>query len=277
VNLPNITGTTRLYGILGNPIAQVRSPEVFTQAFAAGGIDAVMVPLQVLPEHFDASVRALMALGNLDGLLVTVPYKARMAAFATRLGDTARCIGAVNALRREADGSWTADMFDGAGFIAGARRKGYALEGRRAAIFGAGGAGSAIACGLVAAGVQSLALIDPARERAEALAAALKRTFPAASVRPADAVPAGSDMIVNASTVGMRPGDGLPGETGPLAPDTLIGDVIIAETSTPIIELAQRRGCPFVTGKEMHAGQKEALLAFFAAATRAPAAPVPAH
>jgi shikimate dehydrogenase len=276
MNLPNITGTTRLYGILGNPIVQVRSPEVFTQAFAAAGIDAVMVPLQVLPEHFDASVRGLMALGNLDGLLVTVPYKARMAAFATRLGDTARCIGAVNALRRETDGSWTADMFDGAGFIAAARRKGYALEGRRVALFGAGGAGSAIACGLVAAGVRSVALIDPDRARAEALAAALKRTFPAAEVRPADAVPAGSNMIVNASTVGMRPGEGVPGEIGPLVPDTLIGDVIIADVATPMIELARRCGCPFVTGKEMHSGQGEALLAFFAAA-RAPGKPVPAH
>lgn len=266
-----IDGTTRLYGIIGNPIAQVRSPETFTEGFAAAGINAVMLPVQVLPETFDTSVRGLMALGNLDGLLVTVPYKARMLEYATRVGETGRCIGAVNALRREADGTWTADMFDGAGFITAARRKGYTLEGRRVALFGAGGAGSAIACGLVAAGVQSLAIIDPAGDRAQALTTALRKTFPAADVRPATSVPSATTMIINASTVGMRAGDGLPGEISPLAPDTLIGDVINTDAGTPMTELARRHGCPFVAGKDMHAGQGEALLAFFAGASRAAA------
>ena len=266
-----IDGTTRLYGIIGNPIAQVRSPETFTEGFAAAGINAVMLPMQVLPETFDTSVQGLMALGNLDGLLVTVPYKARMLEYATRVGETGRCIGAVNALRREADGTWTADMFDGAGFITAARRKGYTLEGRRVALFGAGGAGSAIACGLVAAGVQSLAIIDPAGDRAQALTTALRKTFPAADVRPATSVPSATTMIINASTVGMRAGDGLPGEISPLAPDTLIGDVINTDAGTPMTELARRHGCPFVAGKDMHAGQGEALLAFFAGASRAAA------
>ncbi len=81
-----IDGTTRLYAIVGDPIAQVRSPEVFTEGFAAAGINAVMLPVQVLPETFDTSVPGLMALGNLDGLLVTVPYKARMLEYATRAG-----------------------------------------------------------------------------------------------------------------------------------------------------------------------------------------------
>lgn len=266
-----INGATRLYGIIGNPIAQVRSPETFTHAFTAKGINAVMLPFQVLPEAFDLSVRGLMALGNLDGLLVTVPYKARMTAFADRLGDTARCIGAINALRREADGSWTGDMFDGAGFIAGAQRKGYVLAGRRVALFGAGGAGSAIACGLVAAGVESIALIDPRQDQAGVLAAALLRTFPAAKVGTAQSVPADCTMIVNASTVGMRPGDGLPGDIGPLPAGTLIGDVINTDAPTPMLELAARHGCQFVGGKDMHAGQGEALLGFFAAAAPGPA------
>lgn len=272
-----INGATRLYGIIGNPIAQARSPETFSEGFAAAGINAVMLPVQVLPETFDSSVRGLMALGNLDGLLVTVPYKARMVRYATRVGETGRCIGAVNALRREADGTWTADMFDGAGFVTAARRRGYTLAGRRVALFGAGGAGSAIACGLVAAGVQSLAIIDPAGDRARLLATALQRTFPAADVRPATSVPPDSTMVVNASTVGMRAGDGLPGEIGPLAPDTLIGDVINTDAATPMTELARRHGCPFVAGRDMHAGQGEALLAFFAGASRAAVAGAASH
>lgn len=268
----HINGATRLYGIIGNPITQVRSPETFSTGFAEAGSNAVMLPIQVLPEHFELCVRGLMALGNLDGLLVTVPYKAKMIAYATRIGETGSCIGAVNALRREADGSWTADMFDGAGFIMGAKRKGYTLAGRKVALFGAGGAGSAIACGLLAAGVQSIAIIDPKAERVDSLVAALRRTFVHADVQPAAAVPAGSTMIVNASTVGMQSGDGLPGKIGPLASDTLIGDVINKDTVTPMGALAQRFGCPFVAGKDMHAGQGQALLAFFAGASRSSAA-----
>ena len=264
-----IDGATRLYGIIGNPIVQVRSPETFSAAFADRGINAVMLPVQVLPDQLDVSVRGLMALGNLDGLLVTVPYKATMVRYATRLGETARCIGAVNALRREADGSWSADIFDGAGFVVGARRKGYVLAGRRVALFGAGGAGSAIACELAAAGAASITLIDPRRDRAEALATALAGSFPACRVATASVAPAGSNMVVNASTVGMKSGDGLPGDIGTLASDTLVGDVINTDDRTPIVEHAIRHGCPYVTGKDMHAGQGEALLAFFAAATAA--------
>ena len=258
-----ITGATRLYAIIGNPIAQVRSPEVFTEAFAAAGVDAVLVPAQVLPERFDATVPALMGLGNLDGLLVTVPYKARMVPFADRLGQTARLVGAVNALRRESDGTWTGDMFDGAGFVRGAERKGEVLRGRRVALFGAGGAGSAIACGLARAGVESISIIDPQAGRAQALAATLREAFPSCAAASAAALPASVDMIVNASTVGMRAGDGLPGEIGPLSSETLVGDVIISEAPTPIIRHAMRHGCRYVTGRDMHSGQSDALMAFF--------------
>jgi shikimate dehydrogenase len=260
-----INGATRLYAIVGDPIAQVRSPEVFTESFAAAGLNAVLVPAHVLPERFEATVRALIALANLDGLLVTVPYKSRIVPFAKRLGETARCIGAVNALRREADGTWTGDMFDGVGFVRGAERKAAVLRGRRVALFGAGGAGSAIACELAAAGVAALAIIDPQPGRADALAKTLGQAFPACSIASVTAVPANANMIVNASTVGMRSGDGLPGDIGPLAADTLVGDVIVAEAPTPIIQHAIRYGCHYVTGRDMHSGQIDALLAFFAA------------
>ena len=259
-----LNGATRLYAIVGDPIAQVRSPETYTELFAASGRNAVMVPAHVLPERFDATIAGLMALANLDGLVVTVPYKSRMAGFAQRLGETAGKIGAVNALRRERDGSWTGDMFDGAGFVRGAQRKGAMVRGRNVAMFGAGGAGSAIGCELAAAGAQSLAIIDPQRGRADALAKTLARAFPACAVAAVTDVPAEANMIVNASTVGMRSADGLPGEIGPLAADTVVGDAVISEAPTAIIRHAMRYGCRHVTGLDMHSGQIEALMAFFA-------------
>jgi shikimate dehydrogenase len=263
-----ITGKTRLYAIVGDPIEQVRSPQTFTERFAASGVDAVLVPAHVPVERFDDIVPAIMALGNLDGLLVTIPFKARMVAFADRLGATAKCIGALNALRREADGSWTGDMFDGAGFVRGIERKGETVRRRRVALFGAGGAGSAIACALAEAGVESIHIIDAAAGRAEALVAKLRPAFPECSFAAATKKPDAVDMVVNASPVGMKPGDGMPGDIGPLDRGTLVGDVVIVDTPTALIRHAARCGCPSVDGRDMHAGQSDAITSFFASASR---------
>jgi len=260
----HIDGATRIYVIVGDPIVQVKSPEVFSERFAAAGMNAVMVPMHVLPEQFEAAMPALMSLANLDGLAVTVPYKALAVRFANRLGPTASRIGALNALRRESDGTWTGDMFDGVGFVHGAERKGEVLRGRRVALFGAGGAGSAIGCELAAAGVESLSIIDPRNERTSALADTLRGGFPACHIQVVDSVPKDADMIVNASTVGMRDGDGMPGAIGALDSNTLVGDVIVSAEPTPIIRHAMRHGCRYVNGREMLAGQSDALVSFFA-------------
>ena len=128
-----IDGATRLYAIIGDPIVQVRSPQVYTAMFAEAGLNAVLVPAHVPAARFDEVVPALLALANLDGLLVTAPFKSRMLPFADSLGATASCIGALNALRREPDGTWSGDMFDGIGFVRGAERKGHRLAGAASA------------------------------------------------------------------------------------------------------------------------------------------------
>ena len=259
-----ITGTTRLYAIAGDPIVQVRSAEVFTQRFADEGIDAVLVPAQVSIDNFERVIPGLMALGNLDGLLITAPLKEKLVRFATRLGAAAACIGAVNALKREADGTWSGDIFDGAGFVRGIERKGGPVRGRRVLMFGAGGAGSAIACALVEAGVQSIRIVNPEPGKIAALAAALQRVFPACDVGPADASRDGFDLVVNASPVGMRPGDGLPGDIGALSKGTLVGDVVVSDAPTAIIREAIERGCTWANGRDMHSGQIDAIMGFLA-------------
>ena len=264
-----ITGATRLYAIIGDPIAQVRSPEVFTARFAAENVDALLIPLHVPAARFDEIAPALLSLGNLDGVLITIPFKVRIARHASRLGAAAQCIGAANALRREADGTWTGDMFDGVGFVRGAQRKGERVHGRRVALFGAGGAGSAIAYALADAGAQSIAVVDVDAVKAETLAATLTAAFPACSVAASARMPDRFDMVVNASSVGMRPDDGLPAAIGPLDAGTLVGDVVIAGQPTALVRHAMQSGFRFVDGRDMHGGQVDALMQFFASATGA--------
>jgi shikimate dehydrogenase len=266
-----VRGTTRLYAIIGDPIAQVRSPETFTAQFAAAGFDAICVPAWVPTARFDEIVPALMAVENLDGLLVTVPFKARMMPFATRVGAAARSIGAINAMRREADGSWTGDMFDGIGFVRGAENKGARVRDRRVVLFGAGGAGSAIAHALACAGARSIHVIDPIPGRAAALVERLQVALPDCRFVATERLPSDVDMVVNASPIGMRPGDGMPADIGTLSREMLVGDVVIAETPTALIRHAMASGCDWVDGRTMLSGQVDAIMTFLAPRLRATA------
>ena len=81
--LPIVDGATRLYGIIGDPIVQVGSPRLYTERLRAAGRNAILVPLHVLPDRFEETIRGLKALANLDGLVITVPYKARILTFIT--------------------------------------------------------------------------------------------------------------------------------------------------------------------------------------------------
>jgi shikimate dehydrogenase len=148
--------------------------------------------------------------------------------------------------------------------VLGIEDKGKPVRGRRVLQFGAGGAGSAIACALVGAGVESIRIVDPESGRVEALATALRKAFPGCDVAAASAPRADADMIVNASPIGMRPDDGMPADLGALAAGTLVGDVVISEAPTALIRHAQRYGCTWANGRDMHSGQVDALLNFFA-------------
>ena len=258
-----VDGATRLYGIVGDPIAQVRSPQVFNPRFAAAGLNAVLVPLHVRPENFDETVRGLMALANLDGLVVTVPYKARALALADRVLATGRQVGAVNALRREPDGRWTGDMFDGRGLVRGLRERGYDVAGRRLALVGAGGAGSAVAVAFAEAGAAEIAIHDLDRAKAESLAARVRAAYPGCEIRVEPPRTDGRDMLVNATPVGMAPGDGLPADLGRLDPDLLVVDVIMKPEVTPLLAHAQACGCRTVGGRAMLEGQAEEVARFF--------------
>jgi shikimate dehydrogenase len=253
--MPAISGATRLYVLLGDPLDKARSPEYYNAVFAARGIDAVLVPMEVAPAGFDALIQALKAVRNLDGLIVTMPHKQAVLAHLDRLGDTARRVGAANVARREADGQWFGDMYDGPGFVGGLRARGIAPAGRRAYLVGCGGVARAMATALAEAGVALLRLHDLDAGRADALAATLRAQFPglACEVGPAD--PTHFDLAINATPLGMKPGDGLPFDPSRLTPRTAVADVTTKPEITPLLAAARERGCPITTGRDMFEAQ----------------------
>jgi shikimate dehydrogenase len=249
---PTLSGETLVVPIIGDPIAQVRSPDGITRLFAARGRNAVVVPLQAAAADLEALITGLGPSSSVGGLIATVPHKFRLAAQCATLTDRARFLGSVNVARRNPDGTWHGDQVDGEAFVQAVRTAGGVSAGARALQVGAGGAGSAIALALLEAGVAELALHDADATRRDALLGRLQERF-GARVTAGSPDPAGFDLVANATPMGMRVGDPCPVEVAGLKPDTFVGDVVTRPAVPPLIDAARRAGCRTSTGSDMFA------------------------
>jgi shikimate dehydrogenase len=247
---PTLSGETLVVPIVGDPIAQVKSPDGITRIFAARGCDAVVVPLQVAPADLDALIGGLSASSSVGGLIATVPHKFGLAAHCATRTDRARFLGSVNVARRNPDGGWHGDQVDGAAFVAAVRAAGGVPEGARALQVGAGGAGSAIALALLEAGIAELALHDADPARRDALLGRLREPF-GDRVSAGSPDPSGFDLVAHATPMGMRAGDPFPVDVASLKPGTFVGDVVTRPAVPPLIEAARRIGCGTSTGGDM--------------------------
>ena len=256
-----VDGATRLYFIVGDPIAQVRSPGGMSAAFAARGHNALVVPVHVTPRDLEAFVRNASHARNLDGMIVTVPHKFACHALCAQSTARANFLGAVNIMRRLPDGGWLGEMLDGPGFVGGVRSQGGEPRGARALLIGAGGAGSAIALELIESGVAELAVHDEDVARRGALIARL-RTLGKAPVIAGSANPAGFNLIAHATPAGMKPTDPMPIDIAQLSPDAFLGCVITAPAISPVVAAARAKGCRTSVGGDMYQAEQDIMLAF---------------
>jgi shikimate dehydrogenase len=264
---PVLDGTTAVVPLLGDPIVQVKSPDGVTRLLTARGGNTVVVPMQVTGQDLPPLVDALARTPSVTGLIVTVPHK--FAAYAHCATATARAhlLGSVNVLRRNGDGSWHGDQLDGLALVRAATAAGCELTQASVLQVGAGGAGSAIALALLEAGVSELGLHDADPGRRDALVHTLGARFRGRVVaRPPD--PADRDVVVNATPLGMRPGDPLPVPIDRLSGSTFVGDVVTRPAVSPLIEHARRIGCRTQTGLDMFAAVGELLADFLCGADR---------
>src|SRR6185503_14199035 len=207
--LAHIKGTTRLYGLVGDPLTTAKSPELLNRLFIEQQADAVCIPFQVEADDLSAFVTGARAMRNLSGVLVTMPHKQRMMAFVDELHPTAREIGALNVIRCDDDGRWVGAMFDGLGCVLGMQWEGNHPANKSVLLVGAGGAGSAIAFAVASAGARTLTIFDVDEPRAANLAKAVaSQTGCRAQFGPAD--PRGCDIVINATAMGMNADDVMP-------------------------------------------------------------------
>ena len=258
-----IRGTTELIAHIGYPTHAFKAPMIYNPHFEHTGIDAVVVPMGCKTEDYPAFLRAVFTLTNIRGALITMPHKVTTVGLLDEVSATAQIAGACNAVRRTADGRLVGDMFDGDGFVRGVQRKGLQLTGIRALVVGCGGVGSAIAASLAAAGIAAIDLFDAHPASAQGLADRLRQHYPALKVAVGSNDPAGCDLVVNATPMGMNDGDPLPMDVTRLAPSTLAGEVVMKQEMTAFLRAAQARGCTVQIGSDMLFEQIPAYLEFF--------------
>ncbi len=243
-----IDGTTRLHGIIGNPVRHSLSPVMHNAAFAALGENGVYVPMPV--QDVVVAVRGLAALG-FTGVSVTVPHKETVMELLDEIDPVARRIGAVNTIlfrTHPKSGQVVSRGFNtdwlGSNLALADKIK---LPGARFLVLGAGGAAKAVGFGLVEAGAEVM-ITNRSEERGRELAGWLNCSF----VKPGELAGLKADGLINTTSVGMEPGiEALPIDPALLGNFGLVMDIVYAPLKTALLRHAAAAGCRTIDGLAM--------------------------
>lgn len=259
----SINGNTEIIAHIGFPTHAFKAPMIYNPWFEKAGVNAIVVPMGCRAEDYAQFLPSVFKLANIRGALITMPHKVTTVGLLDEVSATAAIAGACNAVRRSADGRLQGDMFDGEGFVRGVLRKGLVLQGSKALVVGSGGVGCAIAASLAAAGIAAISLFDVNAASAEGLAQRLRQHYPALQVTTGSSDPAGFDLVVNATPMGMNEGDPMPMDVSRIEPRTFVGEVVMRTEMTAFLAAAQARGCRVQVGSDMLFEQIPAYLEFF--------------
>jgi shikimate dehydrogenase len=267
--LDQLSGATRLFPIIGDPIKYVESPVRLTRTFQERDYNGICVPMQVPADDLDAVMAGLTAALNVDGILVTMPHKFTAFAHCATSSERTKMLGVVSVIRRNPDGTWHGDMLDGLAFVKAQKDHGAKPEGARVLLVGAGGAGSAIAIALLEAGVGELIIHDADGSRVATLIDLLSGLGQGrVSAGPPD--PTGCDLVCNATPMGMEENDPLPVDAALLTSSMFVGDVIAGHGLTAFLAAAESVGCRTANGGHMVEAAQDVMADFMLRKTDSP-------
>jgi shikimate dehydrogenase len=248
----HIDGNTEVIAHVGYPTRNFKAPLIYNPFFEATGINAIVVPMACRPDSFERVLRGLFELENVRGALITMPHKIGVVALLSEASAAVHVSGACNAVKRGKDGQLLGEQFDGEGFVRGAVRKGFEPHGTRCLVVGCGGVGRPIAASLAQAGAAEISLFDVKQPAIADLARRLRSQFPELKVSVGSNDPAGFDLVVNATPLGMKDSDPLPIDVTRLDSQTFVGDVVMRQpVLTALLSAAQARRCRIQVGTDM--------------------------
>jgi len=250
-----ITGQTKIVGVIGWPLTYTLSPTMHNAAIQQAGRDYVYLAFPIHPDHLEEGIWGLKACG-VRGLNVTIPHKGRVVDLIDRLSVEAMAVGAVNTIRFDEDGIWGGNT-DVYGFTTALLDEGFTLSGKRVVIAGAGGAGRAIAAAALLEGAAAVAIWDIEPQRAERLVsdfekAPLPHRLLAHCADKTDRRRALSrcHLFVNASPVGMKAGDPAPIDVS-LLPDGCVVFDAVYNVETTLLKQSRERKLKALGGLSM--------------------------
>lgn len=249
-----IDGNTKVYGIFGWPISHTASPAMHNAAFRHSGINSVYVPFHVPPGDIKRAVKSIIPLG-ISGVNITVPYKEAAFKLVDDMTKEARLIGAVNTIVVQGD-KLIGHNTDAQGFGRSLKYDGGTNPYRKnVVLLGSGGAARAVAIHLAMTNVKSLCIVNRTFTRAIRLARYVKRRFPNIKINPAslrskaiNEALESADILINATTCGMKRGDPLLVDHSLLPPDIVVYDLIYKPKETKLITGARQMGLKTVNG-----------------------------
>ena len=256
-----ITGHTKLTGLLGSPVAHSISPLMHNESFKMLGLDYVYLCFDVPEDNLETVFNGLKKL-NIAGFNCTMPDKTRICQLVDELSPAASMIGAVNTVVND-NGKFIGHNTDGIGYMQSVKDAGYDITGSTMTLLGAGGAASSIFVQAALDGVKNINIFsikDRFWEKAERMVEAVnKNTDCTARLMElgddallADSI-ADSQILTNATSVGMAPNvDGCIVSDNSMLPEGLIvSDVIYNPMETKLLKMAKERGCKTFNGMYM--------------------------
>ena len=251
-----IAASTRVAGVVGDPVAHSLSPLIHNAWLEAAGVDGVYVAFRPGNPRFETFVEGLRG-GSLAGLNVTLPFKVRALALCDDADATAQAAGAANLLLFHADGRIEARNTDGLGLVAAFAEQapGLELAQRPCVVIGAGGAARGAVATLVQAGAPHIRIVNRTLESARALAETFPGRASACGLEGLDAALDGAGAIVNASSAGLAGGASLAIDFGWAPPDAVAMDMVYSPLRTDFLRRAAGQGLTTVDGLAMLIGQ----------------------
>lgn len=266
--IEDLSGTTDLYLVVGDPVYQVKSVTMYNRIFSDLDLDAVCVPMRFPAEQASELFKMLRHVANLRGIVATIPHKGLLLEASDHVTTRASQIGVANIARLK-NGHLHCDAVDGLGYLNGLKSVGFEVRDKRAQIIGAGGAGQSLAFALADAAIGRLTIYDCDKSRMDALVARLRQDYPNQTFSSGWDNPEMLDLITNASPVGMSK-SGSHNDQMPLDKAYLTGsnkpfvtDMVMQPAMTHLLSEAAASGCQIQTGLEALRGQARATLDLF--------------
>ena len=260
-----VDGNTLLFGVVGDPIQQIKTPLSINAIFEARNSPILCVPFHTSRQGFSDFWQGIKSMHNVVGFGVTVPHKMNAMQMCDSVSATAEKMGVVNAVRRRSDGGFHGDMFDGFSFVQGLMTEGFDPKDHNVYIYGAGGAATAISYALIDAGVSCISIQNRTTERAEILVDKLLRSNNFSNVQVAQSVDRDVTMVINASSLGMNEDDQLPVNPAKLNSKQIVAEVVANPEVTKFLHEAKTKGCAIHSGIHMITHQMEIIANFIEA------------